>query len=60
MWGVYRFKLGFGGAFTPWIGAWDFPPNRAAYWGYTVAMPKVLDAMRRRHPGQAVAGLATT
>ena len=49
MWGVYRFKQGFGGEFTPWIGAWDFPTNRAAYWGYTVAMPKVLDVMRRRH-----------
>jgi lipid II:glycine glycyltransferase (peptidoglycan interpeptide bridge formation enzyme) len=49
MWGVYRFKQGFGGAFTPWIGAWDFPTIGAAYWGYTVAMPKVLDAMRRRH-----------
>ena len=56
MWGVYRFKQGFGGEFTPWIGAWDFPTNRAAYWGYTVAMPKVLDVMRRRHRGHAVAG----
>jgi peptidoglycan pentaglycine glycine transferase (the first glycine) len=49
MWGVYRFKQGFGGEFTPWIGAWDYPTNRAAYWSYTVAMPKVLDIMRRRH-----------
>jgi peptidoglycan pentaglycine glycine transferase (the first glycine) len=59
MWGVFRFKQGFGGEFTPWIGAWDFPTNRAAYWVYTVAMPKVLDVMRRRHRGHAVAGLAT-
>ena len=52
MWGVYRFKQGFGGEFTPWIGAWDFPTNRApVYWGYTVAMPKVLEVMRRRHSG---------
>ena len=29
MWGVYRFKQGFGGEFTPWIGAWDYPTNRA-------------------------------
>ena len=49
MWGVYRFKQGFGGEFTPWIGAWDYATNRAAHWGYTVAMPKVLDVMRRRH-----------
>jgi lipid II:glycine glycyltransferase (peptidoglycan interpeptide bridge formation enzyme) len=49
MWGVYRFKQGFGGEFTPGIGAWDYPTNRAAYWAYTVAMPKVLDLMRGRH-----------
>ncbi len=48
MWGVYRFKQGFGGEFTPHIGAWDYPVNRGLYWAYTKAMPKVLDAMRRR------------
>jgi lipid II:glycine glycyltransferase (peptidoglycan interpeptide bridge formation enzyme) len=49
MWGVYRFKQGFGGRFVPHVGAWDFPANRGLYWAYTKAMPKVLDAMRRRH-----------
>jgi lipid II:glycine glycyltransferase (peptidoglycan interpeptide bridge formation enzyme) len=49
MWGVYRFKQGFGGEFTPWIGAWDYPISRAGYWGYTAAMSKMLDVMRRRH-----------
>jgi lipid II:glycine glycyltransferase (peptidoglycan interpeptide bridge formation enzyme) len=49
MWGVYRFKQGFAGEFTPYIGAWDYPVNKALYWGYTRAMPKVLDTMRRRH-----------
>jgi peptidoglycan pentaglycine glycine transferase (the first glycine) len=49
MWGVYRFKQGFGGEFTPWIGAWDFPVSRVGHWAYTVAMPKVLDVMRQRH-----------
>jgi peptidoglycan pentaglycine glycine transferase (the first glycine) len=49
MWGVFRFKQGFGGEFTPWIGAWDYPTGRAGYWAYTVAMPKVLEVMRRRH-----------
>ncbi len=54
MWGVYRFKQGFGGTFTPWIGAWDFPARRAAYWAYSVAMPRVLAAMRRKQQaGQA-------
>lgn len=51
LWGVFRFKQGFGGEFTPWIGAWDYPANRAAYWAYTVAMPKALAVMRRRHGG---------
>jgi peptidoglycan pentaglycine glycine transferase (the first glycine) len=50
LWGVYRFKEGFGGRFTSWIGAWDFPVSRAGYWLYTMAMPRVLDLMRRRHP----------
>jgi len=52
MWGVYRFKQGFGGEFTPHIGAWDFPVNRGLYWAYTRAMPTVLDVMRRRHRGR--------
>jgi len=49
MWGIYRFKQGFGGEFTPWIDAWDYPANRATYWGYTIAMPKVLNVMRRQY-----------
>jgi lipid II:glycine glycyltransferase (peptidoglycan interpeptide bridge formation enzyme) len=51
MWGVYRFKQGFGGEFVAHIGAWDYPVNRALYWAYTKAMPRVLDTMRRRHRG---------
>jgi lipid II:glycine glycyltransferase (peptidoglycan interpeptide bridge formation enzyme) len=53
MWGVYRFKVGFGGEFVPHIGAWDFPVSRPLYWLYTVAMPRVLDLMRRRHSVEA-------
>ncbi len=49
MWGVYRFKQGFGGEFVPHIGAWDYVANRPLYWAYTRAMPKLLDALRRRH-----------
>jgi lipid II:glycine glycyltransferase (peptidoglycan interpeptide bridge formation enzyme) len=51
MWGVYRFKQGFGGEFASHIGAWDFPVNKQLYWAYTRAMPKVIDVMRRRHKG---------
>jgi peptidoglycan pentaglycine glycine transferase (the first glycine) len=49
MWGVYRFKQGFGGEFIPHIGAWDYPVNKGLYWAYTQAMPKVIDVMRKRH-----------
>ena len=49
MWGVYRFKQGFGGRFTRWIGAWDYAPRPALYRAYTQAMPRVLNFMRRKH-----------
>ena len=48
MWGVYRFKQGFGGQFRRWIGAWDFTPRPRLYRTYTQAMPRLLDWMRRR------------
>lgn len=31
MWGVYRFKEGFGADFVEGIGAWDFAPNKIIY-----------------------------
>jgi peptidoglycan pentaglycine glycine transferase (the first glycine) len=46
LWGVYRFKQGFGGEFVEHIGAWDFPASRLGYWLYTGVMPRVLHAMR--------------
>lgn len=49
MWGVYRFKAGFGGEFTRRIGAYDYPARRLLYWAYTVLMPRYLDFLRRRH-----------
>jgi lipid II:glycine glycyltransferase (peptidoglycan interpeptide bridge formation enzyme) len=49
MWGVYRFKAGFNGTFVTHIGAWDYPISQPLYWLYTVAMPRVLELMRRRH-----------
>ena len=49
MWGVYRFKQGFGGRFVQHIGAWDYAASRPLYWLYATAMPRVLDLMRRRH-----------
>jgi len=46
MWGVYRFKSGFGAKLVKHIGAWDFPTERKGYWIYTKVMPKILDFMR--------------
>ena len=34
LWGVYRFKQGFGAQWVEQVGAWDFPLNRAAYTSY--------------------------
>jgi lipid II:glycine glycyltransferase (peptidoglycan interpeptide bridge formation enzyme) len=34
LWGVYRFKRGFGGEVRRAAGAWDKVYNRLAYWGY--------------------------
>ena len=49
MWGVYKFKEGLGGQFTPHVGAYDFVVSRFWYWVYSVAMPRVLNVMRKRH-----------
>ncbi len=46
LWGVYRFKRGFGGEFARYIGAWDLPVSRLGYWLYTTVMPNLLAAMR--------------
>jgi len=54
LWGVYRFKRGFGGEFVKHIGAWDFPVSRPGYWLYTGVMPRVLATMRWRYQRLAV------
>jgi peptidoglycan pentaglycine glycine transferase (the first glycine) len=46
LWGVYRFKRGFGGEFVRHIGAWDFCVSRLGYWLYTGVMPRLLAATR--------------
>jgi peptidoglycan pentaglycine glycine transferase (the first glycine) len=48
MWGVYRFKTGFGGETMRGVGAYDFSPTPWLYSLYSAAMPKVLTIMRRR------------
>jgi len=49
LWGVYRFKRGFGGEFVEHIGAWDFPASQLGYWLYARVMPRLLAGMRWLH-----------
>lgn len=48
MWGVYRFKDGFGGQVVRHIGAWDLPLRPFMYRFYTRYLPRALDIMRQR------------
>jgi lipid II:glycine glycyltransferase (peptidoglycan interpeptide bridge formation enzyme) len=48
LWGVYRFKEGFGGKVIRHIGAWDLPIRPFAYHLYTNIMPRILNLMRMR------------
>ena len=48
LWGVYRFKEGFGGRVVRHIGAWDLPVRPLYYRLYTEILPRWLDRMRRR------------
>ncbi|MCD4686502.1 MAG: peptidoglycan bridge formation glycyltransferase FemA/FemB family protein [Anaerolineae bacterium] len=47
LWGVYRFKDGFGGTVVRHIGAWDYIPHPALYWAYERLMPRVLGVLRK-------------
>ena len=42
MWGVYRFKRGFRGQLTRYIGAWDFAPRPTLYAIYNRVAPSLL------------------
>jgi len=48
MWGVYKFKSGFGGQVVGWVGAWDYVFRPAYYRLYTHFIPLVLNLMRKR------------
>ncbi|RME99583.1 MAG: peptidoglycan bridge formation glycyltransferase FemA/FemB family protein, partial [Chloroflexi bacterium] len=47
MWGVYRFKQGFGGQTVQGLGAYDFPARPALYRLFTQAMPRVRSLLRK-------------
>jgi lipid II:glycine glycyltransferase (peptidoglycan interpeptide bridge formation enzyme) len=46
LWGIYRFKRGFGGQTSLTIGAWDYPVKPLSYGLYTRWLPRLLDVMR--------------
>jgi lipid II:glycine glycyltransferase (peptidoglycan interpeptide bridge formation enzyme) len=49
LWGVWRFKEGFGAHFAPHIGAYDYPVSRLLYWAYKVILPRYLAFLRQRN-----------
>lgn len=53
MWGVYRFKEGFGGKIVRHIGAWDYIPYPPLYWAYEQAVPRIIGFLRRRRQSQS-------
>jgi len=48
LWGVYRFKDGFGGRVVRTLGAWDYPVRPLIYKGYCHLLPRILQLMRTR------------
>lgn len=58
MWGVYRFKDGFGGQVVRTLGAWDYPVRPVAYRLYSQVLPRVLNVMRRRGKSETKRGVS--
>ncbi|MBN1145960.1 MAG: peptidoglycan bridge formation glycyltransferase FemA/FemB family protein [Anaerolineales bacterium] len=53
LWGVYRFKDGFGGQTIRGLGAWDLPTRPLLYRLYMQALPRLLEAMRSRRQARS-------
>ncbi|MCY3903119.1 MAG: peptidoglycan bridge formation glycyltransferase FemA/FemB family protein [Caldilineaceae bacterium] len=55
LWGVFRFKQGFGGAVERTVGAWDLPLNRSVYGlyrGLLLAKDRVATVQKRSGDGR--------
>jgi lipid II:glycine glycyltransferase (peptidoglycan interpeptide bridge formation enzyme) len=48
MWGVYKFKSGFGGKVVRRIGAWDYVIHSTYYMLYSRFIPLILNLMRKK------------
>jgi peptidoglycan pentaglycine glycine transferase (the first glycine) len=59
LWGVYRFKDGFGGQVVRTLGAWDFPNRPVLYRLYSQILPRILGWMRRRGKTETKRSLST-
>lgn len=59
MWGVFRFKDGFGGQVVRTLGAWDYPAHPALYRLYSQILPRILGWMRRRGKSATRQGLSS-
>jgi lipid II:glycine glycyltransferase (peptidoglycan interpeptide bridge formation enzyme) len=57
LWGVYRFKAGFGAQLLRMVGAWDFPNRPILYWLYSILLPRILGLMRIRGRAQTRSSL---
>jgi lipid II:glycine glycyltransferase (peptidoglycan interpeptide bridge formation enzyme) len=58
MWGVYRFKDGFGGQVVRTLGAWDYPVRPLLYRLYSQVLPRLLNVMRRRGKSETKRGMS--
>ena len=47
LWGVYRFKQGFGGRTVRYAGAFDYVYNPPFYWAGTSLLPRLRTLARR-------------
>lgn len=52
LWGVYRFKQGFGAEMVMTPGAWDHAPRRLPYLLYTLVLPRLMALLRLRGRAQ--------
>lgn len=50
MFGVYKFKMGFGGQFVERIPAHDYVINPLLYWLYAIVRPRYLSRLRKQSP----------
>jgi lipid II:glycine glycyltransferase (peptidoglycan interpeptide bridge formation enzyme) len=57
LWGVFRFKEGFGGYVLRTLGAWDFTASPMMYKVYYQMLPKVMDVMRSRGKAKTMQSL---